>query len=144
MIELKQIQTNDLIPVRHAVLRKGLPVESCHFQEDNLSTTIHFGAFVDKKIVGCATVIKNRNSNFDTENQYQLRGMAVLDDFQKQGVGEKIFRFCEQNIPVSNTVLWFNARQNAVPFYQKLNCKTQGNAFMIENIGFHFLMYKHY
>lgn len=115
MIELKQIQTNDLIPVRHAVLRKGLPVESCHFQEDNLSTTIHFGAFVDKKIVGCATVIKNRNSNFDTENQYQLRGMAVLDDFQKQGVGEKYFAFANKTFLFQT--LFYGLMLGKTPFH---------------------------
>lgn len=144
MIEIKQIQVEELIAVRHAVLRKGKPVESSHFQEDNHIDTLHFAAFVDKKIVGCATIITNRNSIFEAENQFQLRGMAVLDEFQKHGIGKKIFRFCEKNIPNTNTVLWFNARQNAVPFYQKQHCKIQGNAFMIQDIGTHYLMYKEY
>jgi hypothetical protein len=41
-------------------------------------------------------------------------------------------------------LLWFNARETAVPFYEKLGCTKKGASFEIPEIGLHFLMYKYF
>lgn len=144
MYTIKQIQAQEAYTVRHPVLREGKPIESCSFPNDDLISTQHFGLFVNKKIVGVVSLFQNKNATFSAENQWQIRGMAVLPHFQKKGFGRKLISHCEENIDSKNAVIWFNARENAVPFYEKLGYKKIDKAFLIESIGLHFVMYKEF
>ena len=87
----------------------------------------------------------SNNENFDIKNQFQLRGMAILEEYQSAGFGklliEEVFNFIQLQ---QTELLWFNARESAVPFYEKLGCTKKGASFEIPEIGLHFLMYKYF
>lgn len=144
-ITIKKINFLETFPIRSAVLRQGKPMETCFFLGDDALETTHFGLFIENNIIGVASVFKISNENFDIKNQYQLRGMAILEAYQSSGFGklliEEIFNFIESN---QVELLWFNARQTAVLFYEKLGCSKKGPSFEIPDIGTHFLMYKYF
>ena len=50
MIEIKKITAFETIIVRHPVLRPGRPIESCHFDGDELLTTSHFGLYFENQL----------------------------------------------------------------------------------------------
>jgi len=140
---IKNISANETFLVRHPVLRAGKPIESCQFDGDTLETTKHFGLFMDEKIIGVVSVFNNKNTTFISPNQFQIRGMAILSKFQKRGFGEKLMIRCEEYIQSQKgTLIWFNARENAVSFYEKLHYKKIGDPFAIADIGLHYLMKK--
>ncbi len=144
-ISIKKINYLDTFPVRSAVLRQGKPIEACSFLGDDAVDTTHFGLCIENTIIGVASIFKTHNTNFDEMNQYQLRGMAILKEYQSTGFGklliEEIFNFIKIN---QAELLWFNAREIAVPFYEKLGCIKKGVSFEIPEIGTHFLMYKYF
>ncbi|TBX69540.1 N-acetyltransferase [Flavobacterium silvisoli] len=143
MYTIKEIAAPDTFSVRHPVLRSGKPVDSCHFDGDNLPTTHHYGIFGYGKLVGVASFFKNRQVLFPETNQVQLRGMAILKEFQGKGLGEMLLKYCEQLFQdEENCLLWFNARSHAVGFYEKLGYQVKGDSFEIKDIGTHFIMYK--
>lgn len=143
MSEIKIITAEATFSVRNPVLRPNLSVETCRFEGDNLSTTTHFGYFEEEILVGIVSVFEKTNSNWQSNKQIQVRGMAVLDDFQKRGIGEKlmqsVIKLAQEN---QKELIWLNARKNAVPFYEKLNFHKHGTAFEIEGVGTHYLMYR--
>lgn len=49
---IQEIQSKETYIVRHPVLRKGKPLESCLFEGDDLETTHHFGLFLDSELIG--------------------------------------------------------------------------------------------
>jgi GNAT superfamily N-acetyltransferase len=144
-ITIKKINYLDTFPVRSAVLRQGKPIETCSFLGDDAVGTTHFGLCIENNIIGVASVFTINNENFDNKNQFQLRGMAILEEYQSTGFGklliEEIFNFIESN---QVELLWFNARETAVPFYEKLGCIKKGASFEIPEIGPHYLMYKYF
>lgn len=143
MKKIKEITSAETFSVRHQVLRQGKPIESCLFVGDNLSTTKHFGLFIDENLTAVVSVFQNNSSIFNTQNQFQIRGMAVLNQFQKKGYGVELVLCCEEYIKTQNgRLIWFNARENAVPFYKKLGYEVVGNQFNIENVGIHYIMKK--
>lgn len=143
MTTIKKIHAPETYPVRHAVLRKGKPVESCFFDGDHEISTTHLGLFYHEKLTGIISVFKNKNSTFSAENQFQIRGMAILEEFQTNGFGSQLLEAAELEIRKQKPALiWFNARESAVGFYEKSGYKTQGEGFAIPEIGVHFLMYK--
>ena len=140
---IQKITSKQTYPVRQSVLRQGKTIETCHFDGDDLETTTHFGLLVDKNIVGIVSIFQNKSDIFVAENQYQIRGMAILDDFQQKGFGRELVLYCENYIlTINGNLIWFNARENAVEFYQKLGYTTHGNSFIIDGIGSHYVMYK--
>ena len=143
MIEVKEIKSRNTIGILHLVLRRRKLIEVCSFEGDNLPTTKRFGVFFDEKIIGVVSVFKNINGNFAAQNQYQISGMAVLEEFQNKGFGKLLIEKCELSILEENgKLIWFNARENAVAFYERLRCFRIGTIFNIDNVGFHYLMMK--
>ena len=126
-------------------MRQGKPIESCFFEGDDDATTVHFGLFDPQECIGVASIFKNNNSFFNNAVQYQLRGMAVIEAFQRKGLGEQLVKYTENYIQLKEaTLLWFNARQTAVAFYEKLGFEKKGEAFDIPDVGTHYLMVKEY
>lgn len=143
MMKIEEITFQETFSVRHPVLRAGKPIESCHFVGDDLASTKHFGIFIDNTLVGVTSLFMQHHSFFNHEIQMQMRGMAVLNSHQKQGFGEKLLAACENYLKNEKiSLLWFNARANAVPFYEKLDYQIMGKSFEISDIGTHFVMYK--
>lgn len=143
MYSVKQITSQATFAVRQPVLRPGKPAESCIFEGDDLPTTVHFGIYDGKILAGIVSIFKSNSDLFTQSSQFQLRGMAVLDSYQKKGLGEKLVLAAEEYITTHNgSLIWFNAREVAVGFYKKLGYAIIGDAFPIGDIGPHYVMHK--
>jgi GNAT superfamily N-acetyltransferase len=140
---IKEIQSSETYLVRQEVLRKGKPLETCHFEGDDEKTTKHFGIELNEKIIGIVSVYQVNSQLFFNENQFQIRGMAVLEAHQQKGYGALLIERAEKYCFEKNaSVIWFNAREKAVPFYEKNGYQTKGNSFEIPEVGTHFIMFK--
>ena len=143
MTNIKKITALEAYSVRQDVLRKGKPIETCQFEGDDLPTTYHFGYYENDNLAGIISIFKNNNNNFASNNQYQIRGMAVLELYQKKGIGQLLVKHTEAYCKkVQTGSIWFNARTAAVGFYEKLGYTTVGSAFIIKDVGEHYLMTK--
>ena len=143
MFKIIEIGALETFSVRHPVLRFGKPIESCHFEGDDLQTTKHFGLFYNKQLSGVISIFETQNSLFEEANQFQIRGMAVLQQFQKKGFGVALLKYCENYIQNNKgSVIWFNARETAIGFYEKSDYQKIGDGFEIADIGIHYLLFK--
>ena len=142
-IKIKQISFGETYPIRQIVLRPNRPLETCFFDGDELKTTFHFGSFVNDNLVGIISLFKNDNPLFQKESQYQIRGMAVLEEYREYGFGKMLIAHSEKFLAEKDiNFVWFNARETAVNFYKKQGCKIIGDAFDIPDAGIHYVMWK--
>ena len=75
--------------------------------------------------------------------QFQLRGMATLEEFQKQGLSAALLQTAFPIIKRNHVnLLWCNAREAAVGFYEKMGFEKNSDTFEIEGVGPHILMHK--
>ncbi len=126
-----------MFDLRARVLRPGAPPEENHFAGDDDADTIHLGAFVEdesgvSRCVGIASLFR--------DNGVRLRGMAVDFEWQRRGVGIALIRHAQRLIEQAEGEMWCNARLIAVPFYEKLGWKIEGEQFDIPDIGPHYVM----
>ena len=143
MFEIKEISAFETIIVRHPVLRFGKPIETCRFEGDDLPTTLHFGLFYEDQLSAVISVFEEKSILFFEENQFQIRGMAVLEPHQKKGFGEALLKYCENQIRNNRVeIIWFNARQTAIGFYEKYQYQKIGDGFEIADIGIHYVLFK--
>jgi GNAT superfamily N-acetyltransferase len=140
---IREIKPFETYSVRNEVLRKGKPIETCYFEGDDAVTTMHLGIEHHTEIIGVVSVYQVNNKLFDAEIQFQIRGMAVLDAHQQKGFGALLIERAEKYCFEKNaSVIWFNAREKAVPFYKKNGYMTIGDSFEIPEVGTHFVMFK--
>lgn len=140
---IKEITAKKAYDVRHPVLREGKPIDSCRFDGDDLPTTFHLGYFIAEQLVGVVSLLERGHATLEVEKAFQLRGMAVLTNFQKRGIGDTLVKKSEEMIlQRGGTFMWMNAREIAVRFYEKLGYQKHGEPFSIPKIGLHFVMIK--
>lgn len=142
-MQVKQINAIDTINIRKEMLRQDFPPEACHYPGDDDDLTFHLGGFMDNKLVSIASFYFQNHPDIPEENQFQLRGMASLPEFQGKGLSSMLlktaFPIIKQNMV--NT-LWCNARKTAVGFYEKVGFEKLGSEFEVDNIGTHVVMMK--
>ena len=140
-VVLRRAAAEELIDLRHRVLRAGLPRHDAIFPGDELPANRHFGAFVDREIVCCATF---HREPYDGEAAWRLRGMATNAAFQGRGIGHALLDFAEDLLKSDDPMrlLWCNARIAAVPFYQSMGWTIVSELFDIPTAGPHHRMIK--
>jgi GNAT superfamily N-acetyltransferase len=140
-IDLRRARLDEIVDLRHVMLRQGLPRESAIFPGDELPDSRHYGAFQETETVGCATL---HVSQWDLEPAWQLRGMAVAQRLLSRGVGTAMLLFLEADLLDATPVrlLWCNARVPAAAFYQKQGWEIRSTPFDIPTAGPHVRMTK--
>jgi GNAT superfamily N-acetyltransferase len=129
-----------ILPLRHRVLRIGLSVESAKFPGDGDATTLHAAVFEQATVISCATLMLNE---YGGRSAWQLRGMATDDAWQSRGIGAALLQYLTEwalaGPDVSNRInsFWCNARVPAIPFYQRLGWIVDSEEFDIPTAGPH-------
>ncbi|MGL4952245.1 MAG: GNAT family N-acetyltransferase [Culicoidibacterales bacterium] len=138
-MEIRHISAHETYPLRQAVLRQNLPIETCYFENDLATTSFHLGIFSDDELVACASFEFDHWEGHD----YRLRSLAVSADVQGRGYGAIILEAGECYLQsIGARSYWCNARQSAQRFYERLNFQAEGNYFFTEYAGVQQKMYK--
>lgn len=138
-IDIRAASAGEVIDLRHAVLRDGLPRESAVFDGDDHPEALHFVAIDRGSIVGCVTL---HPSTFNGEPAWQLRGMAVAPAVQRKGIGAALMETVQAVVASdpARRVLWCNARVPASGFYQRHGWQIVSEVFDIPSAGPHVRM----
>ena len=125
--------------LRYEILRKpwGQPIGS--ERDDGEETSIH-RMIIDEKT---GKVLAVGRLQFNSIDEAQIRYMAVLDDFQGQGLGSQIISaledFAQRN---GNKWMILSARENALQFYKNNGYEIVKKTYLLFNEIQHWLMRK--
>jgi predicted GNAT family N-acyltransferase len=131
----------ELVDLRHAVLRQGLPRAEAMFAGDDAETSRHYGAFRGGEVLCCATLHLNEWEGWPA---WQLRGMATAPQARRQGLGRRVLALIEHDLIAGADVLqlWCNARVPALEFYRQMGWEVVSDVFEIPTAGPHVRMVK--
>jgi len=147
-IKIRRAAVEEILPLRHRILRAGLPPESARFDGDEAETTRHWAALTaeadgraEDKVVACLSLMLNF---WNGEPAWQLRGMAVDEAHQGLGLGQDLLMRAEAAVANEEKAgwLWCNARTPAAGFYQKQGWTVVSEVFEIPTAGPHVKMSK--
>ena len=136
-IEFATPEYDETVNLRDSILRKPLNLS---FSEEELAeeyTDIHLAAYDAAWILrGCLVLTPK------SENVIKMRQVAVVSDVQGTGIGRAMVEKSEIVARSRGyTRMELNARDTAVPFYEKLGYHTEGGMFEEVSIA-HFKMAK--
>jgi GNAT superfamily N-acetyltransferase len=141
-IIIRRAGADEMIDLRHRVLRAGLARETAVFPGDDDADARHFAAERAGRVIGCVTLMLNE---WTGEPAWQLRGMAVEPKLQRSGLGARLLAAAEESVrdQASPTrLMWCNARTPAMKFYGKHGWQVMSEAFDIPFAGPHVKMIK--
>lgn len=126
-MEIRRISAEVAQPLRAAILRPGLPFEASVYKLDYDAESLHMGAFEDGELVTVATLLHEPPPGEDEAQAWRLRGMGTLPEMQRRGYGRAVLLRCIAYLARQGaTLLWCNARTDAVEFYRTLQFETEG------------------
>jgi len=118
---IEKISAEETIDIRHRVLWPNKPKQHCLVEGDDEAS--HFGIFSDYDLVGVASV-------YECDGAIRLRKLAVEKQYQGRGLGTALFKHALYQARFSGaSEFWFDARENAVSFYEKFGLRIDGNRF---------------
>jgi GNAT superfamily N-acetyltransferase len=132
-----------VLPLRHLVLRPGLPLDAARFAEDRAPDTFHVAAHdPDGTVIGCATFFPQPADDplaLAAGPAWVLRGMATHATYRGQGVGGRVLAAGIAEVTRRGGVaVWCRGREAASDFYRRHGFAERGERFFIDPSGWHY------
>jgi GNAT superfamily N-acetyltransferase len=138
---IRRISAAETRPLRQAILRPHQRVEELVYPGDDSTVAAHFGAYLTGELIGIASVYHEPPHGEASEAAWRLRGMAVVPQLHRKGIGSLLLRACMDHARQrGGKMMWFNARTPAVPFYRAHGFQVRGEEFLLPEIGPHYFM----
>jgi GNAT superfamily N-acetyltransferase len=126
-MRVAEVEVADTYDLRRRVLL--VAPRPLALEGDEQADTFHLAAFDDDHIVAVASFVPG-------DDGVQLRGMAVDPDVQGSGIGRVLLDAAVERLRAAGvTRMWCNARDTAVPFYERLGWTTTGPGFVHAESG---------
>lgn len=92
-----------------------------NFNVPFVNSTVVVSAWAEDQLVGCVRVLSDRMF------RSILYDLAVMPEFQNQGIGKELVRRCMEHFPGSE---WLVQTQTAAGFYEKIGFKPNQDVFL--------------
>jgi predicted GNAT family N-acyltransferase len=127
MIEM--VTRDEIVAVRHEVLRPGRPVETALYPEDEFPGVFHLAdRDPDGRVIACATFFPD---DLDGQPAWRLRGMATLQGHRSSGIGGRLLEAGIVEVARrGGTRVWCNGRSSAGAFYRRHGFSAISDEFM--------------
>ncbi|TBR41418.1 N-acetyltransferase [Marinomonas agarivorans] len=126
ILDIRYTTLNEVLPIRHQVLWPDEPMENCIVSGDG--TALHIAGYLGDEIVCVASIYQEETGRF------RLRKFATLTQYQSQGIGSKVLNFIIAELKQKQAIsLWCDARETAMPFYQRFGFAAISGRFIKKN-----------
>lgn len=147
-VTIHRVGADAVRPLRVAVLRPSMSPHASAYPGDDELATGHFAALVGERVAGVASVLSEdppdrsgRQEPFPVGVGWRLRGMAVEPGHRDQGIGARLLTRCVAHVlDQRGRVLWCNAREAAIGFYEANGWRVVSDSFDLAPSGPHRLM----
>jgi len=138
-ITIRRVTVESILPLRHRILRAGLPAEAAAFDGDADASTLHYAACRGAEPVACLSLMA---SAWEGRPAWQLRGMATDAPEQGRGLGRRLLEHAvaEGRRTAPDRLFWCNARTSAIGFYERFGWRVASERFDIPTAGPHVRM----
>jgi GNAT superfamily N-acetyltransferase len=133
---IEEVTRDEIIALRHSVLRPNLPVESAYYPEDDHPEIFHLADRNGLAVIACVTFFPE---DLDGEAAWRFRGLATDAGHRNRGVGGRLLEAGVAAVADrGGSLVWCNGRVAATAFYQRHGFTIRGEEFDLPPIGAHF------
>jgi GNAT superfamily N-acetyltransferase len=134
-VVVRRASVDEIMPLRHAVLRPGYPPEASRYDED--AHAVHLSGWEGENLLACATVFADAwPGPPPAADAWRLRGMAVDPARQGTGIGAQVLETAVAAARAAGApLIWANARSTALGFYLRYGWRVAGEEFLTADTG---------
>ena len=125
-----KITAENCYELRESILRPKQPKENWTFEQDDDSRSLHMAMKEGDDIIAIVSILPEVHEECPN-HPWRLRGMAVQEEFQGQGIGEKLLKAA---IAELDGGVWCSARKKVQDFYLKNGFQGVGDEFTMNNM----------
>jgi GNAT superfamily N-acetyltransferase len=139
---IRFIEVKNILSIRNDILREGkLTLDECRFPTDKIAGAFHLGYYKDEELA-CIASFHPQNYGEFTGKGYQLRGMATIEKYRGQGIGNLVVNFAIVYLRGQKAnYVWCNVRKKALRFYLNMGFEVISPEFEVAGIGPHYVLY---
>jgi ribosomal protein S18 acetylase RimI-like enzyme len=139
-VRVEEVPAEATHDLRWRILRNRRPDASVIFPEDARPGVFHLAVRDDAApdaVLAVASFSPEATPHRPGRTAVHLRGMAVDEAFQRHGLGRLLVTTAVERLRVDGVaVLWCNARDSAIGFYERLGFEVAGEGFVLAGTGF--------
>ena len=128
---IEKIAAEECYALRESILRPGQPKDNWTFDTDDDPRSIHLAFMQDQEVVAVVSLLPESLPGSE-DHAWRLRGMAVREDLQGQGIGEQLLQVLQTC--VAGKGIWCTARCNVEVFYANNGFVRVGDVFEMNNM----------
>ncbi|HUC36054.1 MAG TPA: GNAT family N-acetyltransferase [Acidimicrobiales bacterium] len=135
-LEVRRVAAEEVRPLRHEVLRRGLPLASATLPGDDHPLAAHvavlaIGAQSTAEIVSVGSVFPDPPPWApDTSDAWRIRGMATTQAMRGRGFGSRVLEaLCDHARSHGGGLIWCHARVGALGFYRRARFEVTADTF---------------
>ena len=135
-MKIIEVESSQVLPIRHQVLWPDKPLEFCKVEGD--VDARHFAIELEQKLISVASIYFSQYMN-ENIKKARLRKFATLPDYQNKGFGSQLIKHILNVLERENvSTLWLDARQSAISFYKQFGFSNEDNreVFFKSNIPY--------
>ena len=136
---IEQVSPEECYTLRESILRPNQPRENWTFDTDDDSRSIHLAFMQDQEVIGVVSLLPEPHPECP-DHPWRLRGMAVREDLQGQGIGQQLMQGLREL--VTGDGIWCTARKNINGFYLQNGFEIVGDEFTMNDMA-HVTMLTH-
>lgn len=140
---IEAVEAGETHDLRRRVLREGRPDAEVEWPEDAWPAAFHLAVRAEAGGVplAVATLFPDPTPLRPGHLAWRLRGMAVDPRVQGQGHGRRLIAAVIAAVAErGGAVLWANARDTALGFYQRLGFEVSGSGFLLRDQPHHVVL----
>lgn len=143
-LRVSQISPEQTKALRHLVLWPHIEKEEdCVIDIDHREDAVHLATFDGERIVSIGSLFQMDSSKLEIKKQYRLRAMATHPDYRGKNAGRILVEYALDHLKKQGVqVLWCDAREIAVGFYESIGFEKLPEKYDIPKIGPHYFMWK--
>lgn len=130
-LEVSDADVDEILPLRARVLRVGTPSTDPRLPEDDAEGAFHLAGRRWGELVACVSFLPQDTPHRPGRTGWRFRAMAVDAALQGTGLGRQILAAgIDRARAAGAEVVWANARDTAIGFYESMGMVVVGDGFM--------------
>lgn len=141
--DVRMISLAEAQHLRHRFLRPDDPIEAVIYDGDDHPQSVHFGAFVQGRLIGVMSAFPRPFAPDPAPDDWQLRGLAIVPEFRRAGHATQLLRAGIAHVHSHNGLrAWSFVRLAIVPLLRSLGFQeVPGDVVVDPKTGPHHLMW---
>jgi predicted GNAT family N-acyltransferase len=136
---IEQLTRDEILHLRHSVLRPGLPEDTARYPADADPDAFHLAARdADGTVISCVSFYPEA---LQDEPAWRFRGMATAPGQRGRGIGGELLEAgVAEVVRRGGRLVWCNGRTTARAFYERHGFTARGEEFDSPPAGPHYVM----